>query len=163
MKYDIKGKESFFEKYDDVSPYTMSKLAYIYGESEKAEISRIADILKASACGLLTLFSTVLPVYMLNNPELIRNNLFESILFGIGGFTLFGAGTIKFIRDYKKDNNDSNKYFNQLEKERIDIPMSLIRRKYREMCDEGTEFNKMIKNSNDSQYLEKFCTKVMGK
>lgn len=161
MKFDIKDREEFNSKYNGVSGYTMDKLVEICKISDDAELERRLDILKVSACGLLTLFSTVLPIYMLNNIEFLKQNISRFIIFGTLTPIALGIATLKSIKDYKNDNQLSMKLHNYFEEERGDIPLSIIEDEI-EKREYEKEYNDIYKYSKDPEFISKGLKKIFG-
>lgn len=161
MKYDIKEREAFNEKYDGVSSNTMDKLVGIYNLASDVEMERKIDILKCATCGILTLLSTILPIYMLNNVDTLKQNIFNFVMFGVLTPVLLGLATVKNIYNYKLDNESSiliQKYFDKMRK---DIPESLIEEEAERRQSEK-EYNEIYKYSKDPKLVRKLNNVILG-
>ncbi len=157
------GKNKFDIKYQNgVTSYTMNKLLKIYDNTLDAQEEVAEDIFKAAAIGIITLLSTILPINMLMNKEIIKENLYKFLLFGIGVPTLGTTLTIKNIKAAIEDNKLLNDIINYFENYRKDIPISFIEKKYKEMLDEDTELNTMIDSSPEPKWTKKLSNIYFG-
>ena len=140
----------------------MNKLIKIYDKTLYIQEEVIHDIFKAATIGIITLMSTVLPIHMLMNPEIIKENLYRFLLLGVGVPSLGTALTIKSIKSAIEDNRLLNEITNYFENYRKDVPVSLIEEKYEEMLDKETELNTMFEVSQDPKWTKKVNAFFLG-